>query len=212
MTLQVSTDSSRTILEIQHHLSQGHHNILRSPDETEASVHSLAYDESVQSTHAVKSDTGEINGYEVLDTLTEEQARAGLSDSHLTMDEQKGQMEELFARSSSSQMADQDCDERDRIRRLLMGPDMSVTLRPTSDLSTFHLLTEEFIKMYMKIIEFKESIIQKLHGNEEDAADVAVKEEAIEILHRIKIDKEEIKLSVNMSVKVVCVGEVLLLQ
>ncbi|XP_067885110.1 coiled-coil domain-containing protein 186-like [Heterodontus francisci] len=135
---------------------------LRSLDEIEASVHSLADDVSVQSTHAVKSHTVEVDDYAKLDTLIEEQTRPVLPDSQSALNKQEDQKQELFTRSCSSQMADQDCDQYDRTKRPLMGPDTSVNLRPTSELFTIHLLTEEYVKMYMKVIEFKDSMIKKV--------------------------------------------------
>ncbi|XP_072372636.1 uncharacterized protein [Scyliorhinus torazame] len=147
----------------------------RSPDETEASVHSLADDESVQSTHAVKSYAGEIDDYAKLAASIEEQARPACSDTHSAFNEQEDLKQELFVRSSSSQMADENCDHYARTKGPLLRPDTSVNLRLTSDL-IIQLLTKEYIKLYMKVVEFKESIIKTIIGKEMISAAQAFRE------------------------------------
>ncbi|XP_072921972.1 uncharacterized protein [Hemitrygon akajei] len=144
LKLQISPDHSRIILDIQHYLSQGHHN--RFPDETEASVHSLADDESVQSTHTVKSNA-------VLNPIAEEQAGSVFANPHLTFDKQEDPL----------QTANQSCSEHSRAANALVEMDTSQTLRPTN-LFTFNLLKEEYIKMYTMVIELKDSLINFFLG------------------------------------------------
>ncbi|XP_007897571.2 uncharacterized protein LOC103182381 [Callorhinchus milii] len=176
--LPVPTDISKDILKLQRDLSQGH-KILRSPDETEASVHSLADDESVQSLHTVKSDagdSGEISDYADLDEIIEEQARAV---SHATLngdeDEHEDPTEETFTARSSPQI---DCAEHS-------GPGRTTTMQhvPNTELTasdlTFHPLTEEYIKLYSKIIEFKDYVSKILFEKEMISAAQAFQEIAM---------------------------------
>ncbi|XP_058878472.1 uncharacterized protein LOC117973215 isoform X4 [Acipenser ruthenus] len=145
------TEAQTSILYFKKHSLQEHSD-QSSQDETEASVHSLTLDESMQSTHAVKSDTGDLSDHTDLDALIDDEAGFMASEPTGTLE---GPVEDLL-RERSLLCSTSQADGPDA---LLMEQDLPIVVNKLSRISQ-HQMNNEFRKLHAQILHFKDAIIK----------------------------------------------------
>ncbi|KAK1176275.1 hypothetical protein AOXY_G1134 [Acipenser oxyrinchus oxyrinchus] len=145
------TEAQTAVLYFKKHSLQEHSD-QSSQDETEASVHSLTEDESMQSTHAVKSDTGDLSDHTDLDALIDDEAGFMASEPTGTFE---GPVEDLL-RERSLLISSSQADGPDA---LLMEQDLPIVVNKLSRISQ-HQMNNEFRKLQAHILHFKDAIIK----------------------------------------------------